>query len=105
MADLNIDTASLRDLGGELKTISSEFENANTRSDTIAAAVGHSGLSDAVTDFAHGWDDRRAEMVESITFMSEAAQGIADAFEETDKQLADVLTEQPSAPQNGQVPR
>ncbi|MDJ0375906.1 hypothetical protein [Cryobacterium sp. PH31-L1] len=68
--------------------VGQEFNNANTRSDTIAAAVGHSGLADAVTDFAHGWDDRRSEMVGSIAFLAEGAAGCADTFEEVDNQLA-----------------
>ncbi|WP_349898420.1 hypothetical protein [Parafrigoribacterium soli] len=92
MSDLRIDTHSLRDLGGELGRIGAEFEHANTRSDTIADAVGHDGLGEAISDFAHGWDDRRKDMVDSIQFMAKAATGIADAFDDADSQLAQALT-------------
>lgn len=98
MGDLRIDTHSLRDLGGELGQIGSEFEHANTRSDVIAGAVGHDGLADAITDFAHGWDDRRKDMVDSIQFMAKAATGIADAFEDADAQLADALSDPAPTP-------
>ncbi|SDO25366.1 hypothetical protein SAMN05216368_11364 [Cryobacterium flavum] len=88
MADLCVSTQSLRGLSDELTIVAQEFNNANTRSDTIAAAVGHSGLAEAVTDFAHGWDDRRSEMVDSIAFLAEGAAGCADTFEDVDNQLA-----------------
>ncbi len=83
----------MRDLGTDMALIASEFEHANTRSDTIAEAVGHEGLASAITDFAHGWDDRRKEMVDSISFVADAAKGIAGGFDDTDTQLAQALTD------------
>ena len=59
VADLSFNPADVRDLGSHLSSIAREFRDANTRSDRIAGAVGHSGLEDAVKDFAHEWDDTR----------------------------------------------
>lgn len=93
VADLRMNTDTMRDLGTDMAFTASEFEHANTRSDTIAAAVGHEGLANAITEFAHGWDDRRKEMIDSISFVADAARGIADGFDDTDIQLAQALTD------------
>ncbi|MFM9920145.1 hypothetical protein [Lacisediminihabitans sp. H27-G8] len=98
MADLSLNPADVRDLGTHLASISREFREANTRSDRIAAAVGHSGLEDAVKDFAHEWDDTREAMVDDINTLSKTSIAIADAFEQTDQQLGNALTDTPSAP-------
>ena len=47
----------------------------------VAAAVGHGGLGERVREFAHNWDDRRAEMLQQIEDLAAAAAGIADSFE------------------------
>lgn len=88
MADLVVDTTLLSDLGNDLGRVATEFSEANVRSDTIADAVGHDGLSDTVRSFAHGWDDTREDMVEQITFLSDAATSIAEVMAETDIELA-----------------
>jgi uncharacterized protein YukE len=97
VADLQIDPQAIRDLGTELSSVASEFKGANSHSDRVASAVGHSKLSDAVKDFAHEWDDTRAGMVDDITTLSKAATAIADGFEQTDQQLAKALTDPPKA--------
>ncbi|HEY0249379.1 MAG TPA: hypothetical protein VGC45_14080 [Gryllotalpicola sp.] len=94
MPDLRIDVALFSDLGAELSRIGSEFSDANTNSDTIAAAVGHSGLADTVHDFAHSWDDKRKAMVEDIQKLAKAATEIGDAFGQTDQQLSDAVSGQ-----------
>ena len=88
MSDLVVDTTALSDLGTDLARVATEFSEANVHSDTIADAVGHERLADKVRSFAHGWDDTREDMVEQITFLSEAATAIADTLIETDGQLA-----------------
>ncbi|CAN5488664.1 hypothetical protein BH10ACT4_BH10ACT4_04860 [soil metagenome] len=98
MAELRLNPADVRDLGTHLSSIGQEFRDANTRSDRIAAAVGHPGLEDAVKDFAHEWDDTREAMVDDIDTLSKTSIAIADAFEQTDQQLGKALTDAPSAP-------
>jgi len=93
--DLFVDTPLLTDLGNQLGVIKSEFANANTRSDSIAEATGHTGLAEAVTDFAHGWDDRREKFIENIEALAMTAPAIAEAFDETDQIFAKSLTDLP----------
>lgn len=98
MPDLQLNPADVRALGSNLSSIATEFSDANARSDRIAASVGHSGLEDAVKDFAHEWDDTRESMIDDITTLSKTSNAIADAFEQTDTQLGKALTDAPSAP-------
>ena len=97
MADLSLNPADVRDLGTHLSSVANEFRDANTRSDRIAGAVGHSGLEDAVKDFAHEWDDTREAMVDDIETLAKTSTAITDAFEQTDQQLGKALTDAPAA--------
>ena len=62
------------------------------RSDTIADAVGHTELAAKVRDLAHGWDCRRAEMLEEIARLADACTGIGENFERIDTEFAAALT-------------
>ena len=97
MADLSLDPADVRNTGTHLSSIAREFRDANTRSDRIAGAVGHSGLEDAVKDFAHEWDDTREAMVDDIETLAKTSTAIADAFEQADQQLGKALADAPAA--------
>ncbi|WP_432457623.1 hypothetical protein [Cellulomonas iranensis] len=88
---LSIDTTVLRDAGSSLRAVAQEFDQANARSSRAAEHVGHAGLAAAVEDFAHGWDGRRAKIVENIAALSDACTGIADGFEDLDTELAAAL--------------
>lgn len=92
MADqLSLNTEELQTAGSNLRVVAQEFDSANANSDAAAEAVGHDGLADAIRDFAHGWDDRRAKMVDGIASLADACTGIGDGFEDLDKQFAAVL--------------
>ncbi|MDM7855106.1 hypothetical protein [Cellulomonas alba] len=91
MTDLQLDTAQLQEAGRTLRTVATEFHDANARSDSVAGAVGHDGLRDAIHDFAHGWDDTRADMVDAIAGLADACQGIGDGFEKIDTDFAAAL--------------
>ncbi|MBO9556330.1 hypothetical protein [Cellulomonas sp.] len=88
---LKVDTAALREAGTSLRTVAAEFDRANAHSDDVASHVGHAGLSDAIKHFAHGWDDRRAKMVDSIAGLADACTGIGDGFEDLDREFAKAL--------------
>lgn len=88
MSDLMLDLAAVTDLGSTLTTVADEFENANTRSDHIAAATGDDVLAEAVRSFARGWDDRRAKMTADVRALSDAATTVAKAFADVDTDLA-----------------
>jgi len=93
MDGLVVDTDALRDLGTDLARVATEFAEANVRSDRIAAATGHERLAETIRSFAHGWDNTREDMTESITFLAEASTAIADVITETDAELACALEE------------
>jgi len=88
---LRVDTGALCEAGTSLRSVATEFDGANVTSDQVAGAVGHAGLAAAVRCFAHGWDGRRAGMVESMAALADACSGIGDAFAELDSQLAAAL--------------
>lgn len=88
---LTVDTTALREAGTSLRSVATEFDRANVRSDTVADAVGHAGLASAVRDFAHGWDDTRADMVEGMAALADACTGIGEGFEELDTEFAAAL--------------
>lgn len=87
MPDLRIDVAMYSELGSELNRIATEFSDANTNSDVIADAVGHSGLAGTVRDFAHKWDDKRKAMVGDIQTLAKFASEIGEGFGQTDQAL------------------
>ncbi|MEE6272339.1 hypothetical protein [Georgenia wangjunii] len=93
MPDLRIDLEGLRDLGTDLGVVAREFGEANVSSDAVAEATGHPGLAEAVRSFAHGWDDKREDMVAGIEALGEGARAIADAFTDIDNEYAASLTE------------
>jgi uncharacterized protein YukE len=88
---LTIDTAVLREAGASLRLVAAEFDDADAHSDAAAEVVGHQELASAVRDFAHGWDDRRAELVQDIASLAQACEGIGDGFEDLDRQFAAAL--------------
>lgn len=88
---LSLDTGVLREAGASLRSVASEFDGANATSDQIAAAVGHSALASTIRHFAHGWDDRRAGMVEQIAGLADACTGIGDSFDQLDTEFAAAL--------------
>jgi uncharacterized protein YukE len=92
-ADLLLDIKMLDETEQNLKAIISEFENADDFSDGVADATGHDHLADKVRDFAHGWNDHRADMLEAIKAIHESVKKIYDSFDQTDKKLAAALTE------------
>lgn len=94
MPDLRVDVAMFAELGSELGRIATEFAGANTTSDTIAEAVGHGGLADAVRDFAHKWDDKRTAMTGDIETLAKFATEIGEGFGQTDQGLADAVSGQ-----------
>ena len=101
-----VEVDAIRTMGNDLKSVASEFDGANANSDSIAAAVGHHRLSEVVHDFAHGWDDTRAKMVEAMNALGDAAITVADNWIDIDQQGADALTGNGQQPAGvGTIPR
>lgn len=93
---LKVDTDSVRSVSNDLIRITSELTDAQAHSDDVADAVGHNGLAGALRNFAGSWDDRRRKLVEQISQLQASATAIADAFDDTDTELARALTTPPS---------
>lgn len=88
MAHLRLSTDALVDVGHDLRAVARELHEAGSTSDRIADAVGHPLLAERVRDFAHGWDDRRAEMLEEVARLADACTGIGENFERLDTEFA-----------------
>ncbi|WP_371163815.1 hypothetical protein ABYF32_06020 [Buchananella felis] len=96
LQSIRVDVGALGTIGASAKTIASEFESANTNSNTIAAAVGHGALSETVRGFAHDWDDKRQKFIDALKAFSDASLAVADAWINFDQDGANTL--------NGQTP-
>ena len=92
---LSVDTDALRSAGENLQTISNEFGEAGNEAREVASVIGDVGkardLSKVIRQFADRWDLRREKLKESVDTLATATLEIAQAIEETDKQLGDVL--------------
>jgi len=104
MSVMVIDVGALDQLGQDLSTVSGEFVDANTKSDSIAGSVGRPRLADAVRNFAHKWDDRRKKIADSADALSQAASGVADGWREFDQAGADSLDGQAGGSSGRKVP-
>jgi uncharacterized protein YukE len=91
MSDLEIRTDLLEQLTTDLDVIAQEFERADDFSNEIATAVGHDELASKVHDFAHKWNDKRAEMTQAVKALQQQIAAISDAFTQTDSELAKAL--------------
>ena len=88
MADFKIDTEELRSAASVLKTIGSEFKNANENVEPTAIAVGDSDLAYAVRKFALSWNQHREELTDQISTLRTHLTNAADNIEATDEALA-----------------
>lgn len=92
MSRIIVDVAAIARIGTDAGAIASEFENANTNSDVIAASVGHSGLSSTVSRFARDWDDKRKKFTNALSSLSSAATAVSDNWQQFDADGAAALT-------------
>jgi hypothetical protein len=88
---MQVEVDAIVTLGADLKSVASEFASANTNSDAIADAVGHSELAQVVRDFAHGWDDKREKMTKAMNALGDAATQVGQTWKDFDQQGADTL--------------
>lgn len=92
VSDLVVDYDKIEELGTGLETIRSELKNSESIAEEYGEDVSHSGLADALDDFADNWSDKRQEIVEQIGTLAEIAQGSAQAFRALDRALADSVS-------------
>jgi uncharacterized protein YukE len=95
MGTLVVDTEQLRSLASSLSSIHRSLENADGDTDRLAGMIPHERLAHTVQEFADGWDRRRGELTEQVGQLRDTTTTTADAFEGTDDQLADRISERP----------
>lgn len=89
--DLSIDMDQLTALRDDLKSITSELENADGNAQAAADATGHDELRDRVNEFADKWEIKRGEMLENVKKLSGIITSIVDTFKEIDAGLGKAL--------------
>lgn len=89
--DLSINMEQLTTLKEDLKTITSELENADANAQSAADATGHDELRDRVNEFADKWEIKRGEMLENVKKLSDIIGQIADTFKQIDTELGKAL--------------
>lgn len=92
MPAMNIDVEAISQLGSDLSTVATEFDNANTNSAGVADSTGHARLAEVVRGFAQKWDDSRAKMATAVRSLSEAATQLAQVWRDLDQQGADAMS-------------
>lgn len=91
MADIRIDLDAVRDAGEKVATVLSRLDGAGDETRTLPDAAGHSTVSGALGDFRDKWSIRKGELVEELTFVSNALTAISDTFRELDGELVNRL--------------
>lgn len=91
MADLRIDTATLRKAGRSLRTVHQEFDKADDNARPGRSVIAHNRLRDRLEEFADSWDDRRKEMTANIEGLGEFAEGAGDTFEQLEDEFVAAL--------------
>lgn len=76
----------------KLKRIVSELDEAGSRTDELAGAIGEPfsqpGLKDKAHDFESRWDNRRKDLSRDIKKVQEHVQGVLDGLKDWDQQTA-----------------
>ncbi len=93
MTSLVVSTEETRGLADRLTAVRSRLEAASASSQGLQEAVGGGVLADALDSFSGKWDDRRRELVDQISQLGDAADYVAQAFEDADSGLAGALAD------------
>lgn len=92
MSDIRIDLDHLESLSTGLTKVSSDLDNVEAFSKSVAGVVGDERLASVIRDFADKWNIRRNDLIEQIGVTAAAAQAIHDTFEELDREIAAGIT-------------
>jgi hypothetical protein len=91
MADLVVDTDTLRELDSSLRLIVNTLDSAGGMSHSTADACGDGDLAGVLIDFADDWEDTREDMLDAVRSISDAVHMISSAFDEVDGKLLEAL--------------
>jgi hypothetical protein len=78
----------LQDLGEDLGRVRDEFKNVEDHTDNYDGAMGSGHVVDKLHEFSENWSDKREKLVEQLDGVSQAALAAAEAYRETDTQIA-----------------
>ncbi len=110
VSDLRVDYALLTEARASLEAIASEFASAAQRRDDSARIWGADAVRDAMDDFVGEWERHRRLLTEDLRTFGAKVDGMIQAFESTDRELADTLAEavtsspEPSGPAGAAAP-
>ncbi|MBD7920240.1 hypothetical protein H9657_18360 [Cellulomonas sp. Sa3CUA2] len=87
MPDLVV-TDDLEKLADELTEIISAFKDATNLEDSCDGVWGQHNANLSMGDFADNWQHRRKDLVEKLEGFQKAVAELAEAWADTDRQLA-----------------
>jgi len=98
---LKIDLDMLRDTARSLGMIEEVLRRAEADARNERGVLGSGELADAMDDFVSNWKIHRKRLIESIDKHQQAAHDSADAYEDTDRELAKALEGEGSSSPSG----
>ena len=84
-----------------LKRIESGLESMTNTKDSVADAVGHSGLAGAYRDFNEDWRTKRRKLTEAVQGLRQRFETSKDTFDRIDKEIADAYNKSHKGGQGG----
>ena len=84
-----------------LKRIESGLDSMTNTKDSVADAVGHSGLAGAYRDFNEDWRTKRRKLTEAVQGLRQRFETSKDTFDRIDKEIADAYNKSHKGGQDG----
>ena len=84
-----------------LKRIESGLDSMTNTKDSVADAVGHSGLAGAYRDFNGDWRAKRRKLTEAVQKLRQNFEASKDTFDRIDKEIAHAYNESHKGDQGG----
>lgn len=84
-----------------LKRIESGLDSMTNTKDSVADAVGHSGLAGAYRDFNGDWRAKRRKLTEAVQKLRQRFETSKDTFDRIDKEIADAYNKSHKGGQDG----
>lgn len=92
MADIYISLSELEIMSAQLKSIITEFENAEDRADELEEAIGdpfgRNDLREKAEDFEDRWNLKRDELQEGLSDIQKHLDGVIKGVSEADAKMA-----------------
>lgn len=97
MADLSVDVVGLQTLASTLERVKDGLDRTRDVIDDAESELGSNDLANALDDFEDHWDDGRGRIKKNIDGTVEALTQSAQAYIDTDVELAAAFDEKPDA--------